>query len=55
MEHEAEDMPQSDATGARRGVMLTVLNLSTVISDIKEQAVNGRWSFCIRVSPVLDS
>lgn len=55
VKHEAEETPQSDATGARGGVTLTHVNLSTVISDIKGQAVHSRWFFCWTVSLVLDS
>lgn len=55
MKHEAEDTPQFDIVGAHCGVMLTLLNLSTIISDIKGQAVNSRWSFCRPVSLFLDS
>lgn len=54
MKHEAEDTPQFDTAGAHCGVMLTLLNLFTVISDIKGQAVNSRWSFCRPVSLFLD-
>lgn len=52
--HKADDTPQSEATGARRGVMLTELNPSRFISDIKGQAVSSRWSFCWTDSLFLD-
>lgn len=50
VKHKAEETPQSDATGAHGGVTLTHANHSTVISDIKGQAVHSRWFFCWTVS-----
>lgn len=54
IKHEAEDTLQIDTTEARCCVMLTLLNLSTVILYIKGQAVNSRWSFCRPVLLFLD-
>lgn len=55
VKHKAAETPQSDATGAHGGATRTHVNLSTVISDIKGQAVHSRWFFCWAVSLVLDS
>lgn len=43
------------AAVARRGAMLMLLNLSTVVADIKGQSGSSRWRFCRPVSPFPDS
>lgn len=50
-----EARSRGGAAVARRGAMLMLLNLSTVVADIKGQAGSSRWRFCRPVSPFSDS